>query len=136
MLVPLQENLVDIVWAEERPLRPANKVFQLDIEHAGEYANPKPACHGVLIPSAGESHLDKIRRLREELTKKKAAAMVVTMLDEVAWLFNLRGSDIDFNPGGRFLAPVPSGADDNIMKSSFLCVCCCHARQCFSLYRQ
>jgi Xaa-Pro aminopeptidase len=28
--------------------------------------------------------------------------MVVTMLDEVAWLFNLRGSDIDFNPGRVF----------------------------------
>jgi Xaa-Pro aminopeptidase len=25
--------------------------------------------------------------------------MVVTMLDEVAWLFNMRGSDIEFNPG-------------------------------------
>jgi Xaa-Pro aminopeptidase len=38
--------------------------------------------------------------LREEITKKKAKAMVVNMLDEVAWLFNLRGADIDFNPGG------------------------------------
>ena len=37
--------------------------------------------------------------MREELEKKKAKAIVVTMLDEVAWLFNLRGSDIDFNPG-------------------------------------
>ena len=43
--------------------------------------------------------------MREELEKKKAKAVVVTMLDEVAWLFNLRGSDIDFNPGefGRIL---------------------------------
>jgi Creatinase/Prolidase N-terminal domain len=42
--------------------------------------------------------------VREELEKKKAKAIIVTMLDEVAWLFNLRGSDIDFNPGelGRF----------------------------------
>ena len=47
----------------------------------------------------GESHLDKIQRLRTELSKKKCKAMVVTMLDEIAWLFNLRGSDIDFNPG-------------------------------------
>ena len=37
--------------------------------------------------------------MREELEKKKAKAIVVTMLDEVAWLYNLRGSDIDFNPG-------------------------------------
>lgn len=25
--------------------------------------------------------------------------MVVNMLDEVAWLFNLRGSDVEYNPG-------------------------------------
>jgi hypothetical protein len=37
--------------------------------------------------------------VREELQKKNAKAIVVTMLDEIAWLFNLRGSDIDFNPG-------------------------------------
>ena len=47
----------------------------------------------------GQSHADKIVQVREELEKKKAKAIVVTMLDEVAWLFNLRGSDIDFNPG-------------------------------------
>ena len=50
--------------------------------------------------------MDKIVQVREELEKKKAKAIVVTMLDEVAWLFNLRGSDIDFNPGelvGRVL---------------------------------
>jgi Xaa-Pro aminopeptidase len=47
----------------------------------------------------GQSHVDKIVQVREELAKKKAKAIVVTMLDEVAWLFNLRGSDIEFNPG-------------------------------------
>jgi len=48
---------------------------------------------------SGQSHLDKFAKIREELEKKKQKAIVVTMLDEVAWLFNLRGSDIDFNPG-------------------------------------
>ena len=42
--------------------------------------------------------MEKISRLREELKKKNYKAMVVSMLDEVAWLLNLRGSDIDFNP--------------------------------------
>ena len=46
----------------------------------------------------GESHLDKIKRLREVLSKKDAKALVVSMLDEVAWLFNLRGADIAYNP--------------------------------------
>lgn len=47
---------------------------------------------------AGKSYKDKLDDLRKELKKKKAAGMVVSMLDEVAWLFNLRGSDIPYNP--------------------------------------
>ena len=50
------------------------------------------------IKYAGTSHTDKLGIVRQELEKQKARALVVTMLDEVAWLFNLRGSDIDFNP--------------------------------------
>lgn len=48
---------------------------------------------------SGQSPSDKITKLREVLDKNKYKAFVVTMLDEVAWLFNLRGSDIDYNPG-------------------------------------
>lgn len=32
------------------------------------------------------------------MAKKDAQALVITALDEVAYLFNLRGSDIDYNP--------------------------------------
>ncbi|KAG8895054.1 hypothetical protein FRB99_000792, partial [Tulasnella sp. 403] len=79
-LVSLPTNLVDLVWAGSRPSRPANKVFPLAVKYSGQ------------------SSEEKISKLRQELAKQKAAAMVVNMLDEVAWLFNLRGSDIDFNP--------------------------------------
>ena len=48
---------------------------------------------------------DKITKLRGTLLESKAAGMVVSMLDEVAWLFNLRGSDIEFNPGKSSLSP-------------------------------
>ncbi|KAF8970449.1 Creatinase/aminopeptidase [Flammula alnicola] len=78
-LISLPNNLVDAIW-KDRPSRPANKVFCLDEKYSGQ------------------SHLDKVTKVREELEKKKAKAIIVTMLDEVAWLFNLRGSDIDFNP--------------------------------------
>ncbi|EIM81949.1 Creatinase/aminopeptidase [Stereum hirsutum FP-91666 SS1] len=74
------ENLVDKVWGSERPPRPKNPTFPLDIKFAGQ------------------SHAEKLDKLREELRRKDAHAMVVTMLDEIAWLFNMRGSDIDFNP--------------------------------------
>ncbi|EGO03418.1 hypothetical protein SERLA73DRAFT_174889 [Serpula lacrymans var. lacrymans S7.3] len=79
-LVSLEKNLVDIAWGQDRPPRPTSNVFPLDIKYAGK------------------SSADKIQHLREELRKKNAKAMVVNMLDEVAWLFNLRGSDIDYNP--------------------------------------
>ncbi|CDO71158.1 hypothetical protein BN946_scf184845.g28 [Trametes cinnabarina] len=78
-LVSLPQNLVDLIW-HDRPARPANKVFPLDVKYAGE------------------SHADKLKRVREEIQKKGTKALVVNMLDEVAWLFNLRGSDIDYNP--------------------------------------
>jgi Xaa-Pro aminopeptidase len=46
----------------------------------------------------GKPYQEKLVDLRKELTEKKTSGMVVSMLDEVAWLFNLRGSDIDYNP--------------------------------------
>lgn len=49
--------------------------------------------------TVGRSSADKLEELRTHLTKVKAKAMVVSMLDEVAWLFNLRGGDIQYNPG-------------------------------------
>jgi len=50
------------------------------------------------VKYTGKGHTEKLGSVRQELEKQKARAIVVTMLDEVAWLFNLRGSDIDFNP--------------------------------------
>ncbi|EMD36821.1 hypothetical protein CERSUDRAFT_83841 [Gelatoporia subvermispora B] len=78
-LFSLPENLIDLVWTD-RPPRPANQVFALDVKFSGE------------------PHEKKIERVRDELRAKKVKGMVVNMLDEIAWLFNLRGSDIDFNP--------------------------------------
>jgi Xaa-Pro aminopeptidase len=79
-LLPLEENLVDIVWAEEKPARPAFPV--------------------TALPDSltGRSVQSKLRELRQDLEKKHAAGFLVSMLDEIAWLFNLRGRDIPFNP--------------------------------------
>jgi len=78
-LVGVPENLVDKIW-KDRPLRPTEKVIVLNEKYAGK------------------SYKEKLDDLRKDLKKKKAAGMVVSMLDEVAWLFNLRGSDIPYNP--------------------------------------
>ncbi|KAJ2736712.1 hypothetical protein H4R23_001972, partial [Coemansia sp. Cherry 401B] len=79
-LVAIEDNLVDIVWGSQRPARPEDKAFIQPMEYAGE------------------SHTSKIARVREQIEKEGAEGLIVAALDEVAWLFNLRGSDIDFNP--------------------------------------
>ncbi|OHW96364.1 metallopeptidase family m24 [Colletotrichum incanum] len=79
-LVPLDENLVDLVWAQDRPARPKNPVKVLPEKFSGKDVKTK------------------LKELRQELDKKNSRAFVVSMLDEIAWLFNLRGDDIPYNP--------------------------------------
>lgn len=79
-LEAVAENLIDVVWGEERPARPTEPVALLAQKYAGK--------------DTGE----KLTELRKELEKKKAKGFVVSMLDEIAWLFNLRGNDIPYNP--------------------------------------
>jgi len=79
-LVAIAENLVDKVWGEKKPARPNEAVMVLGQEYAGK------------------TFQGKVEELRKELDKKKAAGFVVSMLDEVAWLFNMRGNDIPYNP--------------------------------------
>jgi len=52
--------------------------------------------HFVLY--TGKSWPEKVSKVREKMSKKKAVGLVVTALDEIAWLLNLRGSDISYNP--------------------------------------
>ncbi|KZF19192.1 hypothetical protein L228DRAFT_254478 [Xylona heveae TC161] len=79
-LVGIKHNLVDQVWGEDRPARPNEPVRVLGLEFAG-----KP-------------FQEKLGELRKELDKKKSAGFIVSMLDEIAWFYNLRGSDIPYNP--------------------------------------
>ncbi|KAF7194914.1 putative Xaa-Pro aminopeptidase P [Pseudocercospora fuligena] len=79
-LVAIAENLVDKVWGKDKPPMPNEPIRGLGLEFAGKKWE------------------EKIEELRKELDKKKAAGFVVSMLDEIAWLFNLRGNDIPYNP--------------------------------------
>lgn len=67
------------VWTD-RPLPAAEPVYALGLEYSGK--------------SAG----DKLANLRKAMKEKGATAHVITTLDDIAWLFNLRGSDIEYNP--------------------------------------
>ncbi|WP_353471848.1 aminopeptidase P family protein [Salipiger sp. H15] len=71
------DNLVDRVWADQ-PAPPAGAVFAQPVE------------------LAGEPHDAKIARLAKALGK--AAACVITLPDSLAWLLNIRGSDVPRNP--------------------------------------
>lgn len=72
-------DLLDEVW-EGRPALPANPVY----EH--------------LPPHAPCSRVEKLTRLRESLQEKGADWHFIATLDDIAWLFNLRGSDVSYNP--------------------------------------
>lgn len=50
------------------------------------------------VEYSGEEAAGKIERLRSFMKAKGVEGMMVTMLDEVAWLTNLRGNDVEYNP--------------------------------------
>ncbi|MCJ9430570.1 aminopeptidase P family protein [Kordiimonas marina] len=90
-LVAVEGNPIDAVWTEqpEEPLAPA--AVQTD-----EYA--------------GQSVQEKRAAIAAELKEKGADAAVVTMLDSVAWAFNIRGTDVDNTPVTHAFALL--GADE------------------------
>lgn len=79
-LVAVEENLVDLLWGASRPAKPNEPVKLLSRDFAGVDVKTK------------------LEDLRKELEKKKSSGLIVSMLDEVAWLFNMRGNDIPYNP--------------------------------------
>lgn len=77
---PSAPNLVDAIWASARPACPAAPIRVHDVRFAGVNA------------------FDKLREVRDRMVERSATVLIVTGLDEVAWLLNMRGSDVDFNP--------------------------------------
>lgn len=78
-LRPLDPNPVDAVW-EQRPALPAAPVSNLPVRFTG----------------AGRA--TKLRRVRGAMAGEGCDALVMAALDGIAWLLNLRGEDIPFNP--------------------------------------
>ena len=86
-IIPIIDNLVDAVrsqspFAESEPLLPFGD---------------QPV---IVLPESitGESLAKKLERVREAMGKKKATILPVTKLDQIAWLYNLRGRDVECNP--------------------------------------
>lgn len=78
-LIGQEHNLIDKIWSD-RPSAPSNPVLVHPVKYAGS------------------SSTEKLKTLRKFLKSKDADGIVISSLDEIAWLFNLRGSDVPFNP--------------------------------------
>ena len=74
-----EEDLADLVWTD-RPPCSARPVWQLKEEYAGKSA------------------AEKIRELRDEMEKEDATVHILTTLDDIVWLLNIRGDDVPCNP--------------------------------------
>lgn len=78
-LVPIAENLVDSVW-DDKPVPPAQPIYALPAE------------------VTGRSVAEKLTALRQQMAQAGAEALLLTKLDEIAWVTNLRGNDVSHNP--------------------------------------
>lgn len=88
-LVPTAGNPIDDIW-EDRPKPPSAQI----VPHGLEYA--------------GRSAQDKICDVQDLLKAEKTDAVLITMLDSIAWLFNIRGGDIKHTPVAFAYAIVPA----------------------------
>lgn len=74
------ENLVSKIWIEDRPKVPQNRIFEHDVQYAGQ------------------SRADKINAIRTKMKSQSADYHLISTLDDICWTFNLRGNDVECNP--------------------------------------
>lgn len=77
--IDCSNDLVGEIWTS-RPAMSCEPIWSLDVKYAGK------------------STVEKLSDLRDAMKKNKAQIHLMTALDEIAWLFNLRGNDIVNNP--------------------------------------
>ncbi len=72
-------DLISPIWAD-RPAIPATEVMTLDVKFAGK------------------SRVEKISDIREEMKNLGSDSYLVPNLDDICWIFNIRGNDIKYCP--------------------------------------
>lgn len=77
--ISYEDDLLNEIW-EDRPALSDAKAFLLDIKYSGE------------------DFTSKIARVREWMRENNTTTHILTSLDDIAWLFNIRGGDIKYNP--------------------------------------
>jgi Xaa-Pro aminopeptidase len=55
-------------------------------------------CQIFFLNGSGLSWQEKIAAVRRSMDNKNSTALVLTAVDEIAWLLNLRGADVPFTP--------------------------------------
>jgi Xaa-Pro aminopeptidase len=89
-LAPINRNLVDRVWGRARPPAPKDPVTLHPLKFAGRSAQ------------------DKIADIQKLLKADRQDAVVLTLSDSIAWVFNMRGSDIAHTPVALAFAILPA----------------------------
>lgn len=72
-------DILETLWSD-RPVLPTSPAFLLD------------------ETTTGESTISKLNRVREKMKSKRISAHLVSSLDDLAWLLNIRGNDVPCNP--------------------------------------
>jgi Xaa-Pro aminopeptidase len=73
------KDYISSIWTDRPPL-PKEKAFLISAE------------------AAGQSVIQKLSAVRERLENTGATTHLISSLDDIAWLFNLRGKDVSYNP--------------------------------------
>lgn len=77
--INMDKDLLRNIW-DTRSELPKNKIFKHEVKYAGKSAK------------------EKLEKVRNHMKKVSAENYILSSLDDIAWLCNIRGSDIDFNP--------------------------------------
>ena len=78
-------DLIKGLWTEDRPAIPQDKLYPYSADFAGETVESKLA------------RMRKIINDKWQMTNGKWA-LIISALDEIAWLLNIRGNDVEYNP--------------------------------------
>ncbi len=87
----------------EKALRDKKAVFRYDQDIAGSLWADRPELPGnpvTVLPEelCGKNMAEKLTQVREQMKERHCTAHLITKLDDLMWLFNIRGKDVEYNP--------------------------------------
>lgn len=93
----------DFALRLEKKLKQKNITFKTDEDLGGSVWKDRPALSRKSVFAlsdevCGATRAEKLAKIREKMSKKDAACLALSALDEIAWTLNLRGGDVEYNP--------------------------------------